>query len=152
MPIHRIKLSHFWWQDLLWKALLVIVTLLWSVLQGFTLDFTDPWRAVDMAVFVVLACYFMKHSLGLYTEVIEERGWYRPIAFVGCYVGYLVLIYGLARIHIALVLLPALPGCILPPVLCRVIQRRFRLFKGPAYRNVKPYGYVRRCFRQGKSQ
>ncbi|NEZ61044.1 hypothetical protein [Adonisia turfae] len=148
MPINRIKFGPFWWQDLLWKALLVIATLLWGALQGFTLDFADPWRGVDMAVFVVLSYYFIQHSITLYIEIIEERGWYRPIYYVGIYIAYLALMYGLARIHIALALIPALPGCVIPPYACRIIRRRFRLFKGNAYRNVKPYGFVRRYYRQ----
>ena len=156
MPKHRIKLSPFWWQEFLWKFLLLLLTLGWAGLQGFTLvhgktlDSLDPWRGLDMAVFVVLTYFFTRNVLELYKEVIEERGWFRPLFFIGIYIAYLALIYGLARLHIAWAVVPALPGCIAPPLLCGVIRRRFRMWKGEAYRNVKPYGFVRRYYRQQK--
>ena len=156
MAKHRIKLSPFWWQDILWKLLIIFATLAWATLQGFTLVYgktletLDPWRGIDMFVFVVLTYFFMQHCLELYHELIEERGWFRPVAFVGCYLTYLALVYGLARIHIAWVALPAVPGCLIPPQLCGVIRRRFRQFKGEAYKNTKHYGFVRRYYRQQK--
>lgn len=147
MSLHQPYNPPFIWVDWSIKLFLLLLTLLWAIaLTVLVIDLDDPYSGLEVFLFWVVTFYLSKHGWWLYYELIEERGWLRPVPYLLSYIALLILLFLLGLWHAAIVAALSVPLCVSSHYLQGWVRRRFRLWRGTAYRIFKSYSWVKRYF------
>ncbi|AFY72005.1 TRAG family protein (plasmid) [Thalassoporum mexicanum PCC 7367] len=152
-PMHRGYVPPHFFSDLFSKTAIGFITIIWLILIVFLVKPTDLddglhvfFSVVKILLALVVGVLLCFCSIRLYKDVTEERTFIRPLKFLGFYCITLILLGISLLLSIILFLLISIPLIASIERIRGVVRRRFRIWRGEAYRFIKPYATVLRVY------